>query len=512
MTPTMSTTLSSLSIFASNPYVTGALAAGILLVIYSSFWTSHEPQDGFNHIRGTPFFGSLTFYTKRQEFLLNALALNYTTRRFSKFKLFHNNVIIATGEEARKIFFSEKEFSFGEGYSLLMGGVPKVDDVVARSVTKKEQSDHFRKRLVTILRKENVQSLLPKLFSDLEKGMAAWPCSGRMDPFEDVYHLAFQLIVRTFGPTEIADDPVAVTKLHKCFQTVQQGSTPAALIFPWLPSPSRVQSRKATYEMYGLLATNVSKRMKEGRKEEDAVQHLIDQEDPLDRIMYFITGSLFAGIINSGINICWTLLHLKKNPEWLAKVKAEIEGLLSQYSPDPTLPMSTRLSQISIDAWDDATPIMEAALQETIRFGATGASFRRNLGEDMIMSGHTVKKGDFIVYPYGDIHMDPKIYPEPKVWDPTRWQGEDEPGKGRVQWPNMFWGAGRYPCLGMRYAKLEMKSIIAMYVMTFDYKLVDRYDKPVTRALEPNKNDRYRAKPKGGEVYFEYRRVDNQAE
>lgn len=66
--------------------------------------------------------------------------------------------------------------------------------------------------------------------------------------------------------------------------------------------------------------------------------------------------------------------------------------------------------------------------------------------------------------------MNPDIFSNPEKFDPGRYErGEDKKA------PNSYlgWGAGRHPCLGMRFAKLEMMIIGAIFVAMFDYEAVD---------------------------------------
>ena len=55
--------------------------------------------------------------------------------------------------------------------------------------------------------------------------------------------------------------------------------------------------------------------------------------------------------------------------------------------------------------------------------------------------------------------------------------------------------SGRHPCLGMRFAKLEIKAIIALFLMQYDYKLVDTSGNPVSKLPGPNRMDLHKLRP-----------------
>ena len=70
-------------------------------------------------------------------------------------------------------------------------------------------------------------------------------------------------------------------------------------------------------------------------------------------------------------------------------------------------------------------------------------------------------------------------------FDPSRYERQED----RKQ-PYAFvgWGAGRHPCLGMRFAKLEVKCIIAMFLTGYDYNVVDESGSVVTEMPVPDRN------------------------
>ena len=52
--------------------------------------------------------------------------------------------------------------------------------------------------------------------------------------------------------------------------------------------------------------------------------------------------------------------------------------------------------------------------------------------------------------------------------------------------PFVGWGAGRHPCIGMRFAKLEIKWIMLMLVTAFDFEVVNERDEVLEKLPEPS--------------------------
>ncbi|KDQ18007.1 hypothetical protein BOTBODRAFT_29320 [Botryobasidium botryosum FD-172 SS1] len=483
-------------------WTSAALSAGVLAVLY--YQLTSRKSDGFTHLPGIPFIGSWDFFTKRSDFVRLAIAAN-KNGGMSKFKLLNHNVVIATQEQGRKFFFSNKSLDFQEGYAVLWGGAPEIRDVVSQDASQAERRSYFVKRLNGFLRRERLGKTVPQLFTDLDNRMNSWPQSGRANPFDNIYRLVLQMTVRALAVKEIADSPAALEKLSELYWGVEKSTSATSVLLPWFPSRTRRNRKDVTAELYQFLADPINKRKAEGRVEEDAAQFMIEQGDSTENMVMFVMAAIFAGIITTGMNICWLLLHVNANPEWSAKLQSEIQALLSEHSPDTALPIHTRLSQIPVGVWEDSTPVLDLIIQETIRITNNGSLLRRNVASDVELDGATLKKGDFMAYPLEAAHLNPENYVDPMKWNPGRWEDPAEVEKHKAQLTFMGWGAGMHPCLGMRFAKLEMKFIAALYTSRFEYTRVDKHGAPIKGVPEPNLNDLYRASPKGGEVFFEYK-------
>jgi len=114
------------------------------------------------------------------------------------------------------------------------------------------------------------------------------------------------------------------------------------------------------------------------------------------------------------------LIDLVIHQEWREKCKKEIHDLLSGHVDDsPPAALSERLAAIPLSVWEDELPVLEACIRESQRISSTGAALRRNLGEELKIGEQVVRRGDFLVYSMGDVHLDPGYYPEPDKYDPV---------------------------------------------------------------------------------------------
>ena len=183
------------------------------------------------------------------------------------------------------------------------------------------------------------------------------------------------------------------------------------------------------------------------------------------------------------------LIHLAIHPEWKEKCKKEIQDLLSCH-PGDSLSFTTlheKLRAIPVSAWEDELPTLEACIRETQRISMGGVAFRRNVREDIKIGGQVVKRGDFLAYGTSEVHLNPEYYPEPYKYDPGRWLRPDL--VPNAVYPFLGWGVGRHPCTGMKVAKLELKLISAMFLMRYEYDLVDKSGKFPDPLPVPDRNN-----------------------
>ena len=167
------------------------------------------------------------------------------------------------------------------------------------------------------------------------------------------------------------------------------------------------------------------------------------------------------------------LIDLAIHSEWREKCKKEIQDFISRHIGDaPSTTLHEKLGTIPISAWEDELPIFEACSRESQRISMTGGVLRRDIHGEVKIGDKVVKRGDFLTYFLGDVHLNPNYYPEPYKYDPGRWLRPD-PVPATI-YPFLGWGAGRHPCTGMKVAKLEMKLILAIFLTRYEFDLVDK--------------------------------------
>ncbi|TGO33321.1 hypothetical protein BHYA_0252g00020 [Botrytis hyacinthi] len=184
--------------------------------------------------------------------------------------------------------------------------------------------------------------------------------------------------------------------------------------------------------------------------------------------------SVLAGTESPAQTLKIIFYHLLKNPAILTKLRAELDA-----APTPT-------------SWAtlDHLPYLSAVIEEGNRlsFGVTARTARiANEQLTYTPSSHvksTINKGKSYKIPAGtpisittlSAHTAETVFPDPFVFDPERWLGDE--GRERRKYQMAFGKGGRI-CIGIELARAELYLVTAALVTRFDMKLFETDDSDV---------------------------------
>ncbi|KAF8996245.1 cytochrome P450 [Cyathus striatus] len=388
---------------------------------------------------------------------------------------------------------------------MLMGPAPILKDVSEELATDRNVTG-FNKRLGLLLNSKRLSDIFPSLMEDIQQRMVGWGTEGQIDPFQNIYDLVVQMTLRMTTCNELAKNYDDIHLLQKYYLDLQKNLSPVSLLLPWFPSIAKRKKEISTAGLYTILKKYVDMRRIAESPSSDAIDVLLSKGEAEHEIIGFILSIISAGVFYTGMIACWSLIYLASNPEWMKKVKAEINELIALHT-DSALsdPHYKRLSEIPIAVWEDEMPVVDIVVRETIRLSVTGTALRQNITEYVIVDGHRIEKGEFMAYSIYDSHMNPDIYQNPSEFDPDRYStGREEDKRGTYAF--LGWGAGRHPCTGTKIAKLEIKAILALFLSTCDYEIVDRYGNYPKCLPRPDYNDIHTIKPVGEPCFFHFKK------
>ena len=143
---------------------------------------------------------------------------------------------------------------------------------------------------------------------------------------------------------------------------------------------------------------------------------------------------------------------------------------------------------------------LDRVLKEVLRLVPPVAGGFREVIQSCEINGYTIPKGWSVLYHIGLTHQDPSLYPNPKQFDPERF----DPARTGETKPLGYapFGGGVRECLGKEFARLEMKIFAALLVRDYEWNLVTEQNLDLEMIPSPRPKD-------GLKVHFRRKATDS---
>lgn len=182
-----------------------------------------------------------------------------------------------------------------------------------------------------------------------------------------------------------------------------------------------------------------------------------------ERLLGHVDILLVAGYETTTNLSAWTLYYLAEHEQWGAAVDMELAGL------DRSTLASAALRRV---------PTLTNAVREAGRLQPPVMFVPRVALADFKFGGYTVPAGTPVFLAVAAGHRLPSLFANPDEFDPGRFAPPREEGK-RHPYALATFGAGPRTCLGVNFALMEIKSIVAH--VRRNYRLEPLPDHHVTR-------------------------------
>jgi cytochrome P450 len=203
-------------------------------------------------------------------------------------------------------------------------------------------------------------------------------------------------------------------------------------------------------------------------RDDDTGEGLSDEEIA-DEVLTLLT----AGTETTANVLAWAIHHLGESPEAEARLRSEIAEVLSDRA---------------ITFEDIAKlPYLHAVIMETLRLYPQAWILTRRALATVRFGEVELPEGASIYFSPFALQRDPAVYPDPDVFDPSRWAGDRST---LTQRPSFVpFGGGRRQCIGDVFAMTELAVALATIVQR--WRLVPVAGLPVgidsTSTLKPTR-------------------------
>uniref|UniRef100_A0A0E0DVN7 ent-kaurenoic acid monooxygenase n=2 Tax=Oryza meridionalis TaxID=40149 RepID=A0A0E0DVN7_9ORYZ len=369
-------------------------------------------------------------------------------------------ILAVTPEACKQVLMDDEGF---------VTGWPKatVTLIGPKSFVNMSYDDHRRIRKLTAAPINGFDALTTYLsFIDqtVVASLRRWssPESGQVEFLTELRRMTFKIIVQIFMSG--ADD-ATMEALERSYTDLNYGMRAMAINLPGFAYYRALRARrKLVSVLQGVLDGRRAAAAKGFKRSGamDMMDRLIEAEDERgrrladDEIVDVLIMYLNAGHESSGHITMWATVFLQENPDIFARAKAEQEEIMR----------SIPATQNGLTLRDfKKMHFLSQVVDETLRcVNISFVSFRQAT-RDIYVNGYLIPKGWKVQLWYRSVHMDDQVYPDPKMFNPSRWEGP--PPKAGTFLP---FGLGARLCPGNDLAKLEISVFLHHFLLGYKLK------------------------------------------
>jgi cytochrome P450 len=323
-----------------------------------------------------------------------------------------------------------------------------------------------RRMVQPAFHKRQVESYAQTMVAHTEEMLAQWRPSASLNVAREMQLLTLRIVAKALFDVDLRQEG---TDLGARFTTVIEN--PVGMVFsfrgvpidlPFTPYGKHRRAREALDEfVYGLIA----RRRRTGGDIGDMVSMLLAARDEAgagltdveirDQTMTLLA----AGHETTANALSWTLYLLARHPDVRAKLLAELRDVLGGRSP--TVDDLTRL------------PYLDQVVKESMRLYPPAWTQGRRAIEAFELEGYRLPAGTVVMFSQWVIHRLVEVWGDPDAFRPERFAPEAEsaipPG---AYFP---FGGGPRMCIGMPFANLEVRLLLATILQRYAPNLVPGY-------------------------------------
>ena len=295
-----------------------------------------------------------------------------------------------------------------------------------------------------------------------EEMLSQWQPGSEVDMSREMQQLTLRIIMNALFNI---DSPAQSSYLGQAFNQLITNSSRTVgsvrrlrLDLPFTPYGRMMESKRAldTF-VYDL----IKQRRAEGRDVGDVLSMLLQAQDEgnsmtdkqvHDQVLTFIA----AGHETAQNTMSWTFYLLSQHPHVLEKLLSELRTVLQGRSPSvadlPNL------------------PYLEWVINESWRVYPPAWTLTRKAVEAFDLDGYHFQAGTIAIFSQWVLHHLPDIWGDPDVFRPERW--DPVHGQQVPQWAYFPFGGGPRICIGMPFAELETRLLLATILQHYTPRLV----------------------------------------
>ncbi|XP_056173642.1 beta-amyrin 28-monooxygenase-like [Syzygium oleosum] len=327
----------------------------------------------------------------------------------------------------------------------------------------KDDPKKMRSFLPEFLKPEALQHYIPIMDSMTREHLESdWSPHKEVKVFPLTKNYTFALACRLFMNIK---DPKVVSKFADPFARIAPGFTSVPINVPGTPFNKAVEGGKVIRQELLNIIRQRKQELSEGKdaKSRDLLSRLLTEADDDGSVYYEmdvsnkIIGLLIASHDTTSTSITVIVNYLASLPHIYEKVYTEQMEIAKLKAPGELL------------NWEDIQKMKYSwnVACESMRLTPPAQGAFREAITDFTFAGYTIPKGWKTFWTVYTTHKNPKYFPDPEKFDPSRFEGT-----GPAPFTYVPFGGGPRMCPGKEYARLEILVFIHNLVTKFKLKKV----------------------------------------
>ncbi|MCA9489471.1 MAG: cytochrome P450 [Myxococcales bacterium] len=272
-----------------------------------------------------------------------------------------------------------------------------------------------------------------------------------LDVHQQMMHLTQRIVLDTLFGTDLDVDTTQVGDTIEVLMEdfVREAQGPGRLLPKAIPTPSRRRASAAIAQLDRTIYVLIEARRRKGLGD-DLLSHLIQARDDDgglsdaelrdEAITAFV-----AGHETTALALTWTWVLLGENPVELEPLLAEVRDVLGD-------------RPATVADWPKL-PRVQATLDEAMRLLPPVWAIGREAQQDMVIRQHAIPRGAQLLVSQWAVHHDPRWFPNPMAFDPSRWLDGLHDRLPRFAF--FPFGGGPRVCIGQHFALMEAVLVLA---------------------------------------------------
>jgi cytochrome P450 len=338
-----------------------------------------------------------------------------------------------------------------EHFSHNLGWTPVVGDWLGQGLLNMDPPEHtiHRRMMNPAFTSSYLSAYLPVMQRVVTSRSHDWLDRGRVDAQTEAREIAFDVAAVALAGFQAG---VQVDRLREIFYALLHGFDDSQETWDqfWQRRTQLLAELDQT-----LLATIAARRLiPDSEQPRDVLARIVhatvdgDRQLSDEQILAHVKILLVAGHETTTSLAGWALQLLASNRVWLARVESELDAL--GRSADAPLTLDDLRSLKSLDLF----------IREIGRLYSPVLNLPRGVVTDFEFGGFQVSAGESIRLGIAAGHRLPAVFADPNRFDPERFEvPRDE--DARTPYGLVPFGGGPRTCIGMSFAQLEVKALVA---------------------------------------------------